>query len=100
PAGINSCGERVIGVVGKGEPLPAAKEQQKARRGFGGFDFGTLLIILLVVVPVIGGVLARIFGKVLGSTVGGGVVGAAAWIIGGSLLVVLLASIVGFVIFF
>src|SRR5438105_4225727 len=53
-AGINSGVERVIGVVGKGEPLPAVKQQQKARRGFGGFDFGTLLIILLVVVPVVG----------------------------------------------
>src|SRR5947207_7684149 len=97
-AGINAGVERVISVVGKGEPLPAVKEQQKARRGFGGFDFGTLLIILLVVVPVIGGILARIFGKILGSTVGGGVVGAAAWIIGGSLLVALFAAIVGFVI--
>jgi len=97
-AGINAGVERVISVVGKGEPLPAAKEQPKARRGFGGFDFGTLLIILLVVVPVIGGILARIFGKVLGSTVGGGIVGAAAWIIGGSLLVALFAAIVGFVI--
>src|SRR5437016_8982833 len=97
-AGINAGVERVISVVGKGEPLPAVKQQQKARRGFGGFDFGTLLIILLIVVPVIGGILARIFGKVLGSTVGGGIVGAAAWIIGGSLLVALFAAIVGFVI--
>lgn len=97
-AGINAGVERVISVVGKGEPLPAVKDQQKARRGFGGFDFGTLLIILLVVVPVVGGILARIFGKVLGSTVGGGVVGAAAWVIGGSLLVALFAAIVGFVI--
>ena len=57
-AGINAGVERVISVVGKGEPLPAAKPQPQARRGFGGFDFGTLFIILLVVVPVIGGILA------------------------------------------
>jgi uncharacterized protein len=97
-AGISAGVDRVISVVGKGEPLPAVKEQQKARRGFGGFDFGTLLIILLVAVPVVGAVLARVFGKILGSTVGGGVVGAAAWIIGGSVLVALFAAIVGFVI--
>ena len=97
-AGINAGVERVISVVGKGEPLPAAKPQQTARRGVGGFDFGTLFIILLVVVPVIGGILARIFGKVLGSTVGGGIVGAAAWVIGGSLAIGIVAAIIGFVI--
>src|SRR5207247_6970663 len=97
-AGINAGVERVISVVGKGEPLPAAKPQPQARRGFGGFDFGTLFIILLVVVPVIGGILARVFGKVLGSTVGGGIVGAAAWVIGGSLAIGIVAAIIGFVI--
>jgi len=96
-AGINAGVDRVIAVVGKGEPLPA-KPAEKARRGAGGFDFETLLIVLLVVVPVVGGILARIFGKVLGSTVGGGVVGAAAWFIGGSLVIAGLAGIVGFIV--
>ena len=46
-----------------------------------------MLIVLLVVVPVIGGILSRIFGKVGGSTVGAGIVGGAAWLIGGSLII-------------
>jgi len=96
-AGINAGIERVIGVVGKGEPL-AAKPAQTQRQAPGGFDFGTMLIVLLVVVPVIGGILARIFGKLLGSTVGAGIVGTAAWVIGGSLLIGIVAGIIGFVV--
>ena len=97
-AGINAGVERVISVVGKGEPLPAAKAQPAPQRGLGGFDFGTFFILVLIVVPVIGGVLARVFGKVLGSTVGGGIVGAVAWLIGGSLLIGIIAAIIGFVV--
>jgi uncharacterized protein len=94
-AGINAGADRVISVVGKGEPLPAKPAQQTRRPG-GGFDFGTMLIVLLVVVPVIGGILSRIFGKVGGSTVGAGIVGGAAWLIGGSLIIAGVAAIVGF----
>jgi uncharacterized protein len=96
-AGINAGVERVIGVVGKGEPLPA-KSPSSAPRASRGFDFETLLILLLVGVPVIGGILARIFGKLGGSTIGAGIVGAAAWVIGGSLLIALAVAIIGFVI--
>src|SRR5436190_4897380 len=85
-AGINAGVERVVSVVGKGEPLPAAAPAKSQRRGTGGFDFN-FLIFLLVIVPVIGGVLSRIFGKVLGSTIGGGVIGTAAWFIAGSLVI-------------
>jgi uncharacterized protein len=95
-AGINAGADRVISVVGKGEPLPATSQRQQQRRGAGGIDFGTLLIVLLVVVPVIGGILSRIFGKLLGSTVGAGVVGTAAFIIGGSLLIAIAAAVIGF----
>ena len=97
-AGINAGVDRVISVVGKGEPLPAAKTSQQSRRGIGGFDFGTFFILVLIVVPVIGGILARVFGKVLGSTVGGGIVGTVAWFIGGSLLIGIVAAVIGFVI--
>ncbi|MEP7275941.1 MAG: TPM domain-containing protein [Betaproteobacteria bacterium] len=97
-AGITAGVDRVIAVVGKGEPLPPAKQAAQQRRGVGGFDFGTLLIVLLVVVPVVGGILARIFGKVLGSGIGGGAVGAIAWVIGGSMIVAGLAGFVGFLV--
>src|SRR5436190_12049740 len=85
-AGIDAGVDRVIAVVGKGEPLPASAPAKAQRRGAGGFDFN-FLIFLLVIVPVIGGVLSRIFGKVLGSTIGGGVIGTAAWFIAGSLVI-------------
>jgi uncharacterized protein len=94
--GIAAGVDRVIAVVGKGEPLPPAKSIAKPRRNVGGFDFGTLLIVLLVVVPVVGGILARIFGKVLGSGIGGGAVGAIAFAIGGSLVVAAMAGLIGF----
>ena len=97
-AGINAGVDRVIAVVGKGEPLAPAKSVAKPRQGVGGFDFGTLLIVLLVVVPVVGGILSRIFGKVLGSGIGGGAVGAIAWFIGGSLIVAGVAGIIGFLV--
>ena len=96
-AGITAGVDRVIAVVGKGEPLPP-QAPAKARRGTGGFDFQSILIVMLVVVPVVGGILSRIFGKVLGSTIGGGVIGALAFVIVGSLLVAGLAAVVGFVI--
>jgi uncharacterized protein len=97
-AGINAGVDRVIAVVGKGEPLPPPKQAARSRQGVGGFDFGTLLIVLLVVVPVVGGILARIFGKVLGSGIGGSAVGAIAWFIGGSLIVAGIAGLIGFLV--
>ncbi|MET0733057.1 MAG: YgcG family protein [Casimicrobiaceae bacterium] len=95
-AGISAGVDRVIAVVGKGEPLPPPKQGPTPRQGFGGFDFGTLLLLLLVVVPILGGILSRIFGKVLGSGIGGGVVGTVAWFVGGSLLVAGIAGLIGF----
>jgi uncharacterized protein len=50
-AGVDAGVDRIIQVVGAGEPLPAP-EQAQPRRGSGrGFDFGTLLILLFIVVP-------------------------------------------------
>jgi len=95
-AGINAGVDRVIAVVGKGEPLPAAAPA-KAQRGAGGFDFN-FLIFLLVIVPVIGGILSRVFGRVLGSTIGGGVVGTIAWFIAGSLVIGGIAAVIGFIV--
>jgi uncharacterized protein len=97
-AGINAGVDRVISVVGKGEPLPPLKQAATQRRGVGGFDFETLLILVLVVVPVVGGILSRIFGKVLGSGIGAGAVGAIAWFIGGSLIVAGMAGVIGFIV--
>jgi uncharacterized protein len=85
--GIDAGVDRIIAVVGSGQPLPApAKSPSRGTPGHG-FDFGQLLIFLFVAVPIIGSVLSRIFGRVLGSGVGGGVLGAAAWLLAGSVAI-------------
>ncbi len=95
-AGLNAGVDRVIDVVGKGEPLAA----QPAKRASGGkrFDFGTLALLLFIVVPLVGAILRSIFGRFLGSTVGAGIVGAAAWFVIGSLAISIVAAIIGFIV--
>ena len=96
-AGINAGVDRIIEVVGAGEPLPALTPQRRtapARH----FDFGTMLIVLLVAVPVLGSVLRSVFGKVGGSLLGGGIVGAIAWFVASSLLIAGVAAIIGFIV--
>jgi uncharacterized protein len=84
--GINAGVDRIIAVVGSGQPL-AAPAKSQSRAPASGFDFGQLLIFLFVAVPIIGSILSRIFGRVLGSGVGGGVLGAAAWLLAGSVAI-------------
>jgi uncharacterized protein len=96
-AGIEAGISKIINVVAEGKPLPPPKaaSPQKPR---GGFDFGTLLLILFIVVPVVGGILRSIFGKFLGSTFGAGIIGAAAWFVAGSLVVAIIAGIIAFIV--
>jgi uncharacterized protein len=84
--GINAGVDRIIQVVGTGAPLPA-KAPARAQHNGGGFDFGTLMIFLFVGVPIVGGLLSRIFGRTLGSLVGGSAIGAAGWLIAGSIAI-------------
>ena len=95
--GINAGVDQIIDVINKGEPL-VAKSAPKAPTRVSGFPLEMLFIVLFVVVPVLGGILRRIFGKALGSTVGAGIVGAAAWVVAGSLLVAAAAAVVGFIV--
>ncbi len=95
-AGLQAGVDRIISVVGQGEPLPPAAPHRAAPTH--GFDFGTLALILLVAVPAIGAVLRSILGNVGGSVAGAGLVGAAAWFFASSLLVAAIAAIVTFVI--
>jgi uncharacterized protein len=96
-AGIDAGIDRVIGVVAEGKPLPPPKRAAAHRTG-GGFDVGTLLLVLFIVVPLVGGILRSIFGKVLGSTVGAGIVGVGAWFVIGSLVVAGIAAVVSFIV--
>ena len=95
-AGINAGVDRIIAVVGSGEPLqpPRASSAQHGS----GFDFQTLLVLVLVGVPILGSILRRVFGRLLGSTLGGGVVGAGAWLLVGSLAIAIGAGVIAFLI--
>ena len=98
-AGIDAGVDRIINVVSEGKPLPPRQAGNvNVRHSGGGFDFGTMLLLLFIVVPLVGGVLRSIFGRFLGSTVGAGIVGAAAWFVAGSLAIAAIAGIVGFVV--
>jgi uncharacterized protein len=95
-AGINAGVDRIISVVGEGKPLPNAEPRRRASTH--GFDIGTLALILLVAVPAIGAILRSILGNVGGSVAGAGIVGGAAWLFAGSLLIAAVAAIVAFVV--
>ncbi|MEP7208633.1 MAG: TPM domain-containing protein, partial [Casimicrobiaceae bacterium] len=95
--GVSAGVDRIIEVVDRGEPLPP-KATERPQRPAQGFDFGTLLLLLFIGVPVLGGVLRRVLGRAVGSTVGAGVIGAGAWFVAGSLIVAVLAAVVGFVV--
>jgi uncharacterized protein len=92
--GINAGVDQIIAVVDKGEPLAAKPPPKPQSRGITDIPLEMLLIIAFVVVPVLGGILRRIFGKALGSTVGAGIVGAAAWVVAGSLVIAVIAGVV------
>ena len=95
--GLNAGVDRIIDVITKGEPLPAAKAKPAPRRG-SGFNFETLLILLFVVVPVLGGILRRMFGKVGGATIGAGIVGTGAWFLVGSILIGVTAAMLAWIV--
>jgi uncharacterized protein len=94
--GINAGVDRIIEVIGSGEPLPAEPARRAAPRH--SFDYGNLFIILLVAVPIVGTMLRSIFGNIGGSTIGAGVAGAVAWFLAGSLLIAGGVAVVAFII--
>ncbi len=97
-AGIGAGVDRIIRVVGEGKPLPPAPAAGAHRNARGGFDLGSVFILLFVIVPILGGILRRMFGTLPGAAVGAGVVGVAAWLFIGSLVLAVLAAIVGFIV--
>ena len=99
-AGIEAGADKIIDVVAEGKPLPPLKTGATGgtSKGRGGFDFGTLMLILFIVVPIVGGILRSIFGKFLGSTFGAGIIAAAAWFVAGSVVVAIIAAIVAFIV--
>jgi uncharacterized protein len=95
--GVNAGVDQIIAVVDKGEPLAARPPPSTAKPSRnGGFSLEMLLLLVLVVVPVMGAVLRRIFGRFVGSAVGAGIIGAGAWVVAGSLVIAVIAAVVGF----
>lgn len=94
--GINAGVDRIIEVIGRGEPLPPEAAKRAAPRH--SFDYGNLFIILLVAVPIVGSVLRSMFGNIGGSTIGAGLAGTVAWFLAGSLLIAGAAAVIAFVI--
>jgi uncharacterized protein len=95
-AGINAGVDRITKVVADGKELPPPPAGAKSKPGIDGFDFETLALILFIGVPVVGMFLRSMFGKLAGSAAGSAVVGAAAWLFVGSLVVAIIAAIVAF----
>jgi uncharacterized protein len=96
-AGIDAGVDRIIGVVAEGKPLPPPQAGAASRGVRGGFD-PSVLFILFIAVPVVGGILRAIFGKLPGAMIGGGLIGAAAWLVLGSLVIAIGAAIAAFVV--
>ena len=95
-AGINAGVDRIIGVVGKGEPLPPAAQRKPGPQELPvRMDW---VILFFVVVPILGGVLRRVFGKVGGATVGAGLVGGGAWLLTGAILIGIGAAVLAWLI--
>jgi uncharacterized protein len=97
-AGLNAGVDRIIDVVSKGEPLPAARSAKSTARASRQFDFGAFALLLFIIVPLVGAVLRSMLGRFMGSTVGAGIIGAGAWFFAGSLAIAIIAAIVGFII--
>jgi len=97
-AGIEAGINKIVNVVAEGKPLPPPKAANAEKPRGGGFDFGTLALILFIVVPIVGGVLRSIFGRFLGSTFGAGIIATAAWFVAGSLVIAVIAAIIAFMV--
>lgn len=89
-AGVDQLMARV-----RGEALPAPRQPAERPQGTGGFEWFDLAIVLFFAVPIVGGLLRGIFGRKLGSLVTGGGVGLVAMLITSSIVVAVIAGLVG-----
>ena len=93
--GLQAAVDQLIARV-NGEALPAPRAPaSQTSGGTGGFDFFNLAILLFFAVPIVGGVLRAILGRKLGSLATGGGVGFLAMLFTSSLVVAVIAGLVG-----
>jgi uncharacterized protein len=79
----------------EGEGLPAPSHG--GGRSGGGIDIGQMASVVMVLAVVLGSVLRALLGAALGAGIAAALIGGAAWLISGSLLIGLIAALVGFV---
>jgi uncharacterized protein len=89
--GISAGIDRMIGVI-NGEPLPAPSRSAN----FGQNELGSIIPFALFAALFLGGTLRAMLGRLLGSLATGGVLAAVAWLLIGSVGVVLIVGVLGF----
>ncbi len=91
------AGVEQIGKLIEGEHLQAQAQSNGQQGGQGnGGNFSQLLVIGIVAASIVGGILSMMFGRFFGSLATAGVVGAIAWFMSGSLLVLLASGLIVF----
>ncbi len=89
--GIDAGVDRILRVI-DGEPLPAPADSAQANA-----DASPLLPLLFFGALMLSGLMRALFGRGKGALVAGGLLGFAAWMLSGVLLLALIAAVVGFV---
>lgn len=92
--GLNAAADQLIARI-TGEKLPEPAQRTPARPSAGGFEWFDLAVILLIAVPVVGGILRAMFGRKFGTLLTGGGVGLIAMVVTSSLVVAVIAGVIG-----
>ena len=90
--GIRAGTDRLMRVI-EGEPLPAPP-RRPAEAPSRGLDW---LVPLLFFVLLFGGILRALLGRFLGGALAGGIAGLAAWLLTGTIVIALVAAVIGFI---
>jgi uncharacterized protein len=92
--GLNAAIDRIgARIRPEGLPAPEQTTRRNPSRAIDSFDWGELAIFFFFAVPIAGAVLSRILGRKLGALATGGAAGAVAWLLGASMLVIVLAAL-------
>jgi uncharacterized protein len=98
--GLQAAADQLIARI-NGEPLPEPEKPASPSGGSrnfdSGFDWTDLAVFVFFVIPIAGRILRGIFGRKLGALIAGGGVGALAFLATSSMVVAVIASVVGLV---
>lgn len=97
--GLNDGVDAIMKAIeGEQLPAPAPRAQPHGGKVDSFSSLGNLLILAFFAVPVVGMVLRGMFGRFVGATATAGLTGVAAWLMLGSVIVVVIAVIIAFLI--